>query len=93
MDWLKALRSEEWVNNEEASHWQASLFGSGFQFHESPSRNDQRVRLKPALDLPNGHEVEILDEEGPFELVRIQLKWAKLSISVNVRERRKPFQK
>ncbi|PWR01007.1 Hsp70 family protein [Meridianimarinicoccus roseus] len=43
-----------------------------------------KVRLKPALDMPTGHEVEILDEEGS-STGRIPID-GPLSINVNVRK-------
>ena len=50
-----------------------------------------KVRLKPAADMPTGHEVEILDEEGS-STGRIPID-GPLSINVKCsQERRKPFQ-
>lgn len=82
--------SREWTgesSTQKSGKQREAVTGSvslALAFSSRVASETTKVRLKPALDMPTGHEVEILDEEGS-STGRIPID-GPLSISVNVRK-------
>ncbi|MGH1416370.1 MAG: Hsp70 family protein [Pelagimonas sp.] len=82
--------SREWAgesSTQKSGKQREAVTGSvslALDFKSRVANEATKVRLKPAADMPTGHEVEILDEEGS-STGRIQID-GPLSINVNVRK-------
>jgi len=82
--------SREWAgesSSQKSGKQRESVTGDvslALDFQSRVSTDAAKVRIKPAADMPTGHEVEILDEEGSTT-GRIPID-GPLSISVNVRK-------
>lgn len=82
--------SREWAgesSTQKSSKQRETVTGSvslALAFSSRISNQTTKVRLKPASDMPTGHEVEILDEEGS-STGRIPID-GPLSININVRK-------